>query len=116
MKPNKYSAYDNSRRFNKRLTILRPPGPDETDTAGQPLDDWPTVATVWGGIETLRGREFFSAQAVNAEVTTRIRIRHREGIDRTMRVTYRGEIYEVLYVIPVEYDRHELQLMCKARQ
>lgn len=103
-------------RLNKRVTILRPPGPEDVDDAGQPIDDWQTVATVWAAIEPLRGREFFAAQAVNAEVTTRIRIRWREGIDRKMIVQYKGVTFEVLYTIRPDYGRAELQLMCKERQ
>ncbi|MEK8132913.1 phage head closure protein [Paenibacillus filicis] len=103
-------------RLDKRVSILRPPGPDDTDPAGQPLDDPVEVCTVWGGIEPLRGREFFSAQQVNAEVTTRIRLRYRDGIDRTMLVRFKGVVFEILYVINPNYENKELQLMCKERQ
>lgn len=107
-------------RLNKRITILRPIGPDDpppqTDKYGQPLDDWIPVATLWAAIEPLRGREFFAAQAEHAEVTTRIRIRYREGIDRTMIVSYGGTEFEVLYIIHPEFSKRELQLMCKERQ
>lgn len=103
-------------RLDKRVTILRPPGPEDTDDYGQPLDNPIEVCKVWAAIEPLRGREFFAAQAVNAEVTTRIRIRYREGIDRTMIVRHKGHTFEILYKIDPEFRHEELQLMCKESQ
>ncbi|WP_019534215.1 phage head closure protein [Paenibacillus ginsengihumi] len=103
-------------RLNKRVTILRPPGPDDVDEYGQPLDEPIPVATVWAAIEPLRGREYFSAMSEHAEVTTRIRIRYREGIDRTMRVKHGETEFEILHIIHPELGKKELQLMCKERQ
>lgn len=105
-------------RLKHRVTILRPPRPDETDEAGQPIDDWQPVVTVWAAIEPLRGRELESARQVIAEVTTRIRIRFRKGVDRTMRVKYNasGTEFDILYIIHPEFAKKELQLLCKEHQ
>lgn len=105
-------------RLSKRVTILRQPGPDDVDGYGEPLGDWQEVATIWAAIEPLRGQEFFAARRENAEVTTRIRIRYRDGIDRTMVVRYKATEteFEILYTIRPEFGRQELQLMCKERQ
>jgi len=101
-------------RLNKRVTILRlDKVPDEY---GELIDQWIDVATVWAAIEPLRGREFFAAMQENVEVTTRIRIRYREGIDRTMIVVYGNTTFEILYIIHTEFAKRELQLMCKERQ
>ncbi|XID91038.1 phage head closure protein [Paenibacillaceae bacterium WGS1546] len=101
-------------RLDKRVTICRPT--DETDEANQPLDDLIPVATVWAAIEPLRGQERFASMQANAEVTTRIRIRYRPGIDRTMVVVYGEQQFEVMYVLHPEFGRKELQLMSKERQ
>lgn len=103
-------------RLRHRVTILRPPGPEDVDEYGQPLDEFVPVATVWAGIEPLRGREYFSAMSEHAEVTTRIRIRYREDIDRTMRVRHGETEFEILHIIHPEFGKKELQLMCKERQ
>jgi len=103
-------------RLDKRITILRPPGPDETDEYGQPLGDPVEVCTVWAAIEPLRGREYTAALAEQAEVTTRIRIRYRSGIDRTMTVRHGSTEFEILHIIHPEFGKKELQLMCKERQ
>lgn len=103
-------------RLRHRVTILRPPGPEDVDEYGQPLDEFVPVATVWAGIEPLRGREYFSAMSEHAEVTTRIRIRYRSDIDRTMRVRHGETEFEILHIIRPEFGKKELQLMCKERQ
>ncbi len=83
------------------------------DSEGIPSETWPDFATAWAAIEPLQGREFFSAQAVNAQVTTRIRIRYLAGICPTMRVSYGTHIYDIQVVIDVEERHRELQLMCQ---
>lgn len=87
-----------------------------TDEYGQPLDTWTDVATTWTAIEPLQGREYFAADQVNAEVSTRIRIRYRTGIDRTMKIVYGSAEFEILDVINPKFANVELQLMCKERQ
>lgn len=103
-------------RLDKRVAILRPPGPDDVDEYGQPLDEWPELRRIWAAIEPLRGQDRYAAKQENAEVSTRIRIRYSEGIDRTMRVKYGGHVFEILYIIHPEFGKKELQLMCKERQ
>ncbi|KAB2337752.1 phage head closure protein [Cytobacillus depressus] len=116
MKPFKYNPKKNSGRFRHRISILKAPGPDDVDEVGQPLDDWIPIAETWAAIEPLRGRELFTAQQVNAEVTARITIRYRTGIDRTMKAIYNDNEFEFLYVINTNYANEELQIMCKERQ
>lgn len=101
-------------RLNKRITIQKPV--DNVDEYGQPVDERVDVCTVWAAIEPLKGREFFASMTDNAEVTTRIRIRYRDDIDRTMRVKYGKHIFEILYIINPEFNKKELQLMCKELQ
>jgi len=101
-------------RLDKRVTIQMLSG--AKDKYNQPLDDWVDVCTVWAAIEPLRGREYFAAMVEHAEVTTRIRIRYRDDVDRTMRVVYGSIVFEILHIIHPEFDRRELQLMCKERQ
>lgn len=83
------------------------------DEAGQPVQEWQDVATVWGAVEPLRGREYFAAAQVQAEVTTRIRIRYSKGIKPDMRVLYDGRLYNINAVIDPEERHMELQLMCR---
>ncbi|MDA8212164.1 MAG: phage head closure protein [Clostridia bacterium] len=83
------------------------------DSFGAESVTWSDVATVWAVVEPLRGREFFGAQQVNAEVTTRIRIRYRSGVVPTMRALYGSRVYDIQSVINLDERNRELQLMCK---
>lgn len=103
-------------KLNKRINILRPPGSDDVDEIGQPLDTWLPIAQTWASIEPLSGRELFSAMQINAEVTTKIIIRYRTDINRTMKAIYNGTEFEFLYVIHKDYAKKELYIMCKERQ
>lgn len=103
-------------RLNKRIEIQCVDDDEDTNVYNEPVTTTVTVATVWAAIEPLRGNEYFAAFAEQAEVTTRIRIRYREGIDRTMIVKYGDIEFEILHIIHPEMNRIELQLMCKERQ
>lgn len=103
-------------RIGKRVTFKRPPGPDDVDEYNQPLDKYIPVFTVWGAVEPLRGREYFAAMSEHADVTTRIRIRYRKGVDRTMRAECDGVEHDILHIIHPNFGERELQIMCKERQ
>lgn len=103
-----------AQRLDKRILVQRTA--TVQNEYGEPEAGWEDVAVVWAAIEPLRGQEFFAAAQENSEVTTRIRIRYREGIDRTMRVVYKNTVFQVLYIIHPEFARKELQLMCKEVQ
>lgn len=81
-------------------------------TTGELAVSWGIFATVWGAVEPLRGREFFAAQELQAEVTTRIRMRYLAGVTPKMRVLYGETIFLINAVIDPEMRHRELQLMC----
>lgn len=83
---------------------------------GEREQAWEDYVTVWAAVEPLRGQEFLVAQRSEAEVTTRIRIRYREDIDRSMMVYCNGVEFEIMYTIHPEFGKRELQLMCRERQ
>lgn len=74
---------------------------------------WQNIATVWAEIKPISGREYFSAQQVQSEVTTQIWIRYRKGIEPTMRVEHNGKYYEIISVLNYQGLNKTLQLMCK---
>ena len=82
------------------------------DTFGGEVETWTLVATVWASVEPLQGREYLAARQLQAELTTRIRIRRRTGILPQMRVVWGSHTYDIQAVIEPESGRRELQLMC----
>lgn len=80
-------------KLRHRVTLQRY---EETrDDMGAVIETWVDVATVWAAVEPLSVREFISAQAGQSEISARITIRYRPGIDATMRVLHRDQIYNI---------------------
>lgn len=71
------------------------------------------VATVWGAVEPLSGREFLEANQVQADATIRIRIRYRSNIRPEMRVIEGSHTYHIDSVLDQRGERKELHLMCR---
>lgn len=84
------------------------------DAAGQPVESWAPLATVWAAVEPLNGREYFAASSAQSEVTTRIRIRYRPGLTSADRVNHDGALHNIRSVINPNSKGRELVLMCEA--
>lgn len=91
----------------QQKTVIRDP-----DT-GELIEDWAPYAKVWAAVEDLSGREFWAAQQVQSEVSTRVRIRYLPGVNPTMRVVHAGRHLEITAVLDPDGRRRELQLLCK---
>lgn len=67
------------------------------DSNGDLVQEWVDVATVWGAIEPVSGREFISAQTEQSKIIARIVIRYRNDIDATMRIfhAYKDAYYNI---------------------
>ena len=84
------------------------------DDAGQPVDEWSDVDTVWGQVRDLRGREFMEGQqAPGGEITTEVRIRYRNDVTRQHRLVHENRELEIEAVIEPNGRRDVLQLMCR---
>ena len=100
-------------RLRHRVTIqqLVAGSPPQTET-GEPNEVWADVATVWGSVDPLNGRELFAAQEHDSEVTVRIRIRYRSDVTHLMRVSFDSKLYDIRAVIDPQSIHRELQLLC----
>lgn len=78
---------------------------------GEVIQTWSTVATVWGSVEPLQGREYQLARQTQAETTVRMRIRYRADVRPSWRVRWQGRNYEIVDA-QADERRTELQLMC----
>ncbi|MGC6407561.1 phage head closure protein [Bisgaard Taxon 45] len=82
---------------------------------GATVTKWGKVATIWAEIKPLAGREYFSAQQVQSEITTQIFIRYLPGVLPTMRVKFGSRFFEIISVINANERNIYLQLMCKEK-
>lgn len=83
------------------------------DSFGADTLTWQDFATVWAAIEPLQGREYFAAQQVHAEVTTKIRIRYLPGVKPSMLVLFGNRKFNILAVTNSNERNRELVLMAK---
>lgn len=96
--------------LNRRVRIeKRGPAQDET---GQPIDDWVELATVWGGVLMVTGKESALAGAEVGSATASIRIRYRTDITNGMRAIVGGVIYNILQPLPNVSSREWTDLAC----
>lgn len=86
------------------------------DATGAIVNTWAEFATVWASIEPLSGREFFAANQVQSNVSTRIRIRYLANVTAAMRVKNGNDYYDIQAVIhDSNSGREHIQLMCVQR-
>ena len=85
-----------------------------TDSHGDQVKAWSTLAEVWASIEPLSGREFLQASQVTSDVTVRIRLRGRSDLSLTPkdRVTFGARTFDIRHVIDWGGRGVETQLMC----
>lgn len=95
--------------LDRRVRIEQRGGVDEL---GQPLDTWAEVATVWGNVALLSGREAAKANADVGTATASIRIRYRTDITNGMRAVVDGVIFNILQPLPNVASREYTDLAC----
>ncbi|MBW5800065.1 phage head closure protein [Halomonas elongata] len=97
-------------KLRHRITLQRYED-QKQGPSGELIGRWIDVATVWASIEALSAREFIAAQSTQSEITVRITIRYRPGLDATMRAVHDGAIYNIHGVLPDPRSRrHYLTL------
>lgn len=95
--------------LDKRVTIQSPA--TGQDNYGEPLTGWADVAVnIAASIQDLNGREYLAAAATQNAVTSKITIRHTEGVQPAMRVLHGSVAYNIEAVLGT--DRVKLLLMC----
>jgi SPP1 family predicted phage head-tail adaptor len=81
---------------------------------GETTDEWIDETRMRAGIYPLSGKEFFSAEAVNSEITHKVHIRYISGITSDMRIIFNERIFNIISA-PINWQEKnvELQLLCK---
>jgi SPP1 family predicted phage head-tail adaptor len=100
------------------VTFDSPSQTSQDDTTGEEIIDWGSgYATVYAAVEPLTGREFVQANAVEADIDTRITVRWEPWLDTVnpkWRIRFRDVIYNIQSVANVDMRDRELQFMCKS--
>jgi len=86
--------------------------PSEDPVDGAQREEWVHVATVWGELRDLRGREYLAAREIHAAASAQIRIRYRPGLEPLLwRAVVAGAIYNIEHVARVGNRPAELELL-----
>ena len=75
-------------RIDQLVDVLDSNGEPARDGQGATIREWSEVATVWAAIEPLSARERMQSAAMQSEVTARIVMRFRTGLDAAMRFVH----------------------------
>jgi SPP1 family predicted phage head-tail adaptor len=84
---------------------------ESRDTHGGVSRTWADTATRWASIEPLRGREFYSAQQVNANVTHKIGMRYYSGLTPTHRLKFGTRIFNIVDVRLIKEIKNEMEIL-----
>lgn len=99
--------------YNRTITFQRKT--IAYDTVNKPIETWADAFTVWAGVITSGGKEFYAAQKKNEETTAIFKIRYRSDISTKMRIKYANSIYEILPPINDVNARH-IELLISAKE
>lgn len=85
-------------KLRHRITIQKT-GMTQDPVTGEMVTGWTEFAKAWASVEPLSVKEFIASEAGQSEVTARITLRHRAGLDSTMRILHRGKVYNIQGVL-----------------
>ena len=98
--------------MNHRVTLMR--REQGRDAAGQPVDGWTDVTTIFSNVKFQTGAEVLRANAETSIVRVSIRIRARADVDGAWRVRYLGVEYDIKSALPDSNDRQFMFLVCES--
>jgi SPP1 family predicted phage head-tail adaptor len=70
------------------------------------------IATVWASVEGLSSKDILQAQQANVIATHKVRMRYRDDILHTHRISWRGRTLEIASVTP-RVNRETLELIVR---
>lgn len=90
----------------EQLTATRDP------VSGEQLEAWATyLANVPAAVLPLSGKEYLSASAEQAGITSKVIIRYDSGVNSKMRMVFDGVTYTIKEIFPDPTARQYLTLM-----
>lgn len=105
--------------LRQRLILQQLTGGAADGMGGRTGDTWQPVATIWGQVDPLSGKEYLKAAQMIADASHEITIRYRTGVVPKMRIqrTDAGtQVYEILAVLNPEMRNKQLTLICSEVQ
>jgi SPP1 family predicted phage head-tail adaptor len=101
----------NTGKMRHRLELVNP-GTAYDETGGISLANTSPVATVWGRIEAVTGRDALAASQFDSLATYKITVRYNELFTAKMQVWFRGRAWQVLNVLNPDQTNKTMVLLC----
>jgi len=101
-----------SGKLRRRITIES--ASEAQDTFGEADKTWSSYAVVWASVETLQGKEYFSAQAIHADLQYRFRLRYSAttaAITPKMRVSWNSRTFDIHSIRSIDERNREIHIM-----
>jgi SPP1 family predicted phage head-tail adaptor len=105
-------------RLRHRIDVQELVTVQDSDT-GAVTEAWASILQsdeplIPAAIYPLSGREYVAAEAIQAQVNTRITIRYRADVIPSMRVLHESVTYNIKAVLPDPTLRRHITLMCES--
>lgn len=99
--------------MDQRVTLLLKA--TTRDALGGEVITWTDQGDVWAEVTPLTGREYFAAQQVNPEYSTRFRIHYQDApsITNMWRLSWRGAQYDIIDVHDVDAQQRTWEIMTR---
>lgn len=97
--------------LRQRITFQDPVKSDDGH-GGHIVSGWNDIATVWAKVEPLKGREYFYAHQIKAEVSHRVTIRYRTGLTVEMRIKFGIRYLKMESIIDLKELHEFMEIFC----
>jgi SPP1 family predicted phage head-tail adaptor len=102
----------NAGDLRHRIVIQEKITTAEDSTEGIARESWVDLITTWAEVSSLGGKETFNIQAIQGENSYMFKMRYKKNIDKTMRIVFLGENYNIIDINDVNERHKEIWVTC----
>ena len=100
----------NPGKLNQRINIFKTK-PGGFDDYGEPIDERDVVHACWASVKNKSGTEQFKTVTPFSKVVTSFLIRYtKKVIDTTMKIDFKGEVYNIIYVDNYNFSNEWIEI------
>ncbi len=82
-------------------------------TSGEEVKSWAPWKNVWAEVRTSSGTENYHNPQLTAEATHKIKLRYLIGVKPIMRIDWRANVLDILFVDESRRRQGEMYLLCR---
>lgn len=101
---------DQAGQLDRRITIQT--FSETTDTFGQQVKTYSTLASVWANVVERSGKEGEEGDMLASTKRVEFIIRYRTDVNAEMRVSYNSNIYKIQSILNADARKAYLKLVC----